>query len=441
MDICGGASALLDCLPGMTLTLILFRKRLRFGICATAVICVLLAAVQMVAGSLRNGHVDDNTYMALMAILLPVLWGIPVVGLIRDSWRKTVFVLMLFMNLSGTVDVIGNAVNRRLFPTRGMYDWQCLLMVLLIGMLLIGMLYALFGTTLLDLFNVEDADYIWRYLWLVPAGFSAIALWMRFSTLEPEYIGAAKSANFMMLMVLFITKLGTYLIIAKIILVQRQRNELSIVNRQYKLHEQAYRIYQEHDDAERRLRHDFRHELAVLSVLAERHEYEELRDYIAKMVRTIPSSARYRLAGNPELDALLQYYRYEAEQAGVSFASKIEVPIERYLASVDLTVVLGNLLENAVQAAGGDATGRRYVDVRAHEVENVCIIMVRNNYDGKLDVKNGGFLSTKHEGAGIGLESVKMIAKRLYGECSVDYTEHDFTVRVSVLAMPAGTGR
>ncbi len=437
----GGVSALLDCLPGMTFTLILFRKRLRFGAHATIAACALLIAVQMVVGSLRYGHVDDNAYMALMAILLPVLWGIPVVGLIRDSWRKVVFVLMLFMNLSGTIAVISNAVNRHLFPMYGMYDWQCLLMVLLIGMLLLGTLTALFGTTLLNLFNFEDADYIWRYLWLVPAGFSSIALWMRFSTLEPEYVSTAKPANFMMLMMLFMTKLGTYLIIAKIVLIQRQRNELSFVNQQYKFHEQAYRIYRERDDAERRLRHDFRHELAVLSVLVERREYEELRDYIAKMVRTIPSSARYRLAGNPELDALLQYYRYEAERTGVTFNSRIEVPIERYFASVDLTVVLGNLLENAVQAAGSGATGQRYVDMRAREVANVCIIVVRNSYDGKLEAKNGGFLSTKHEGAGIGLESVKTIAKRLYGECSVDYTEHDFTVRVSVPAMSAKNGR
>ena len=208
---------------------------------------------------------------------------------------------------------------------------------------------------MLDLFDVEDADYIWRYLWLVPAGFSAIALWMRFGTPEPEYISTAKPANFMMLMLLFITKLGTYLIIAKIILVQRQRNELSIVNRQYELHERAYRIYREHSDAERRLRHDFRHELAVLSVLAEKNELGELRDYIAKMVRTVPPSTRYRLASNPELDALLQYYAYEAERAGVRFTSRIETPVDHFAKSVDLTVVLGNLLENAVRHSGSQS--------------------------------------------------------------------------------------
>ena len=75
--------------------------------------------IQVVAGSLRYSHVDDNAYMALMAILLPVLWGFPVIGLIRDSWRKIVFVLMLFMNLSGTVTVMGNAVDRHLFPGGG----------------------------------------------------------------------------------------------------------------------------------------------------------------------------------------------------------------------------------------------------------------------------------------------------------------------------------
>ena len=79
----------------------------------------LLVVIQVVAGSLRYRHVDDNAYMALMAILLPVLWGFPVIGLIRDSWRKIVFVLMLFMNLSGTVTVMGNAVDRHLFPGGG----------------------------------------------------------------------------------------------------------------------------------------------------------------------------------------------------------------------------------------------------------------------------------------------------------------------------------
>lgn len=98
VGVCGaGIFALLDCLPGMAFTLTLFRKRLRLGVRATVAVCALLVVIQVVAGSLRYRHVDDNAYMALMAILLPVLWGFPVIGLIRDSWRKIVFVLMLFM--------------------------------------------------------------------------------------------------------------------------------------------------------------------------------------------------------------------------------------------------------------------------------------------------------------------------------------------------------
>lgn len=111
MDICAGVSALFDCLPGMTFTLLLFRKRFRFGLHATIVVCAVLAIVQIMVGALRYGHVDDNVYMASMAMLLPTLWGLPMLGLIHDSWRKIVFVLMLFMNLSGTVAVISNAVE------------------------------------------------------------------------------------------------------------------------------------------------------------------------------------------------------------------------------------------------------------------------------------------------------------------------------------------
>ena len=169
----------------------------------------------------------------------------------------------------------------------------------------------------------------------------------------------------------------------------------------------------------------------MLSVLAEKNELGELRDYIAKMVRAVPPSTRYRLASNPELDALLQYYAYEAERAGVRFTSRIETPVDHFAKSVDLTVVLGNLLENAVQAAGCCAV-ERYADLRIGKVPGVCMIQVRNSYDGLIDERNGRFFSTKHNGMGMGLESVRLTAQRLHGECSVKHDGHVFTVRVSL---------
>lgn len=85
---------------------------------------------------------------------------------------------------------------------------------------------------------------------------------------------------------------------------------------------------------------------------------------------------RYRLASNPELDSLLQYYAYEAERAGVRFTSRIEDPVEHFAKSIDLTVILGNLLESAVRAAGCCA-GERYTDLRVDKVPGVCMIQVR----------------------------------------------------------------
>lgn len=63
VGVCGaGIFALLDCLPGMAFTLTLFRKRLRLGVRATVAVCALLVVIQVVAGSLRYRHVDDNAY-------------------------------------------------------------------------------------------------------------------------------------------------------------------------------------------------------------------------------------------------------------------------------------------------------------------------------------------------------------------------------------------
>lgn len=64
--------------------------------------------------------------------------------------------------------------------------------------------------------------------------------------------------------------------------------------------------------------------------------------------------------------------------------------MDHFAKSVDLTVVLGNLLENAVQAAGCCA-GERYADLRIGKVPGVCMIQVRNSYDVLIDERNGKF--------------------------------------------------
>ena len=114
----------------------------------------------------------------------------------------------------------------------------------------------------------------------------------------------------------------------------------------------------------------------MLSVLAEKNELGELRDYIAKMVRTVPPSTRYRLASNPELDALLQYYAYEAERAGVRFTSRIETPVDHFAKSVDLTVVLGNLLglgrQALCRAGDGQPAGERGSGRRVLRRRTIC---------------------------------------------------------------------
>lgn len=261
---------------------------------------------------------------------------------------------------------------------------------------------------------------------------SAIALWMRFGAPEPEYISTAKPANFMMLMLLFITKLGTYLIIAKIILVQRQRNELSIVNRQYELHERAYRIYREHSDAERRLRHDFRHEhlrccrcwlrrtrLANCVITSPRwyEPFLQVRGTVLPVIRNwmhCCSITRMRRNALGSVHVTNRDSGRSLCQVGRSDGCSWQPAEERG------------------SGAAGCCAGERYADLRIGKVPGVCMIQVRNSYDGLIDERNGRFLSTKHNGMGMGLESVRLTAQRLHGECSVKHDGHVFTVRVSL---------
>jgi sensor histidine kinase regulating citrate/malate metabolism len=78
-------------------------------------------------------------------------------------------------------------------------------------------------------------------------------------------------------------------------------------------------------------------------------------------------------------------------------------------------VIVGNLLENAVDALRDVDPDRRYLTARAGIINGMLSIIVENRFDGTYHKKNGRYISRKITGnrrEGIGLSSVKAICER-----------------------------
>lgn len=118
---------------------------------------------------------------------------------------------------------------------------------------------------------------------------------------------------------------------------------------------------------------------------------------------------------------------------GIEFEPELSIPMEMPFRGADISLIMGNLLENAVEGARG-AERRRYIRFNMKYDKSNLLITVENSYKGKLVKGKGGELRTTKEDVashGIGLPSVQRAAGKYHGTVSVDDTVSGrFLVRV-----------
>jgi nitrogen fixation/metabolism regulation signal transduction histidine kinase len=93
--------------------------------------------------------------------------------------------------------------------------------------------------------------------------------------------------------------------------------------------------------------------------------------------------------------------------------------------------VLGNLLENAVEACQRQTAGERRIQVRGQTTQSTLAVTIDNTYETAPEKdRRGRFRSMKHSGPGIGTESVKNIVARYNGVINFETKGDLFCVSV-----------
>ena len=110
---------------------------------------------------------------------------------------------------------------------------------------------------------------------------------------------------------------------------------------------------------------------------------------------------------------------------------RVTLPEELNIPDADLCVLLGNLVENALDGALTLPEGKRGAKVICRMSGDLLCVIVENGYDGQVRRKKDGFASTKHSGESYGLESARATVARHHGFLTVDAEEDIF--RVSLL--------
>ena len=172
----------------------------------------------------------------------------------------------------------------------------------------------------------------------------------------------------------------------------------------------------------RQSRHDLRHHLQALSTLASQEDggtAEErlfrIQDYLKTYTEMVDQREFIPLCHNLLVDSLLNYYRSKALDAQVSFEIHANLPEISMIPDPLLCIILGNLLENALDAVTELPADERHIQVALQILEENLIITVDNTFNGNLDIKGDVFHSTKATGSGLGLINVSQTAENYGG--------------------------
>lgn len=186
------------------------------------------------------------------------------------------------------------------------------------------------------------------------------------------------------------------------------------------------------------LKHDMKHHLNELKLLAVKLETSDILEYIEDMEVFMQPPGEIVSSGNVEIDSLLNYMLQKAKKSLCSVNAKIQIP-EEISHSFDINIILGNLLENAIEAA--EKTEDKMLDVEIGLKQGVLKIKIENSFSGtwipKKVIEKGEFFSTKRdqERHGFGLKSVRKIVEKYHGVMEINPDGKCFRVKI-ILYLP-----
>lgn len=190
----------------------------------------------------------------------------------------------------------------------------------------------------------------------------------------------------------------------------------------------------------RNMKHDIENHLICIREYLERCDLEYAKKYVDDLLHggTYFNENTSINSGNIVVDALLNYKFRIMQQHQIVMINHIEIPYDMQFNDADICIILGNCLDNSIEAVSVIQDIRaRYVKVELVYRKGGLLFQIENPFIGKIikDTK-GNFVTTKKdvENHGIGLNSVSKAVKKYNGHMEIVAQEGVFRVQILLYA-------
>lgn len=250
--------------------------------------------------------------------------------------------------------------------------------------------------------NQEDYSFKSRYSWLlilIAVGTALIGVLTVNEDSSYDYLIA--------LILLFINFLNFYIYNLEQESFKAQ-HKLKLIETSNYAYQNQIKIMNESQQKIRFLRHDFYRHINKLKNLSEENDVQSIKQYLNEMEDAVVVKKEYSKTGNDDVDSLLNYELSLAAEFGAEIIYDVNLPEKLNISSFDITIILGNLMDNAIEALRNSE--KKLLKVNIQFNKGIIRIDIENSYDPKYKKKHDG---REH---GIGLLSVENTLQKYHGK-------------------------
>ncbi len=178
-----------------------------------------------------------------------------------------------------------------------------------------------------------------------------------------------------------------------------------------------------------KLFHDFHNHIGALRQLLSHGQLEEAIAYLDELQTPVQEIANTRWTGDETADYLINSKAAAAAEYGISFQAQAEFPRQTNIRSADLCAILGNLLDNALDAAKQvPEPEQRLIRLTIRRINQMLVIKVENSFSTPPVLEKGFLATTKKEPGlhGWGLKSARTAAEKYDGTIRTSHSGQTF---------------
>lgn len=201
---------------------------------------------------------------------------------------------------------------------------------------------------------------------------------------------------------------------------------------QIKYYERQLELMQASIKANKSLQHDLKSHMIALKSSLKEGEIKTALLYIERMMDFNKSVQTEMVnTGNTIIDSILNFKLQEAMDKEINVTVKIKIPEALEMDSFDATIIIGNILDNAIEAASKVEKEKELRVLLIYDRRRI-IFEVHNTYTGIIKLEQGKLQTVKDNWLyhGIGLQNVALVTERYNGTVDINFDNNWFKICV-----------